>query len=92
MASFQGKPLKELFLDFKQQICKFVVDAIDRIQSQNPNAKVSLDCVLEVASVFEFKDVHSFLKVPLSMIHHNIRLSDDLVMVLSFEKVIKPIL
>ena len=42
-----------------------MVDAIDRIQSQNPTGKVSLDIVLEVASVFEFKDVHSFLKVNL---------------------------
>ena len=63
VASFQGKPLKELFSIFKQPICKFVVDAIDEIQSREPAAKVSLDTVLEVASVFEFKDVHSFLKV-----------------------------
>lgn len=52
-----------MFSGFKQPICKFVVDAIDKIQSQNPTGKVSLDIVLEVASVFEFKDVHSFLKV-----------------------------
>lgn len=63
MATFQGKPLKDLFSEFKQSICKFVVDAIDKIQSQNPTSKVSLDIVLEVASVFEFKDLHSFLKV-----------------------------
>ena len=63
MATFQGKPLKDLFSSFKQEICKFVVDAIDKIQSQNPTAKVSLDIVLEVARVFEFKDDHSFLKV-----------------------------
>lgn len=63
MAKFQGKQLKDLFAGFKQSICKFVVDAIDRIQSQNPAAKVSLDVVSEVASVFEFRDVHSFLKV-----------------------------
>ena len=63
VASFQGKPLKELFSIFKQPICKFVVDAIEEIQSRDPAAKVSLDTVLEVASVFEFKDVQSFLKV-----------------------------
>lgn len=63
MAKFQGKQLKDLFAGFKQSICKFVVDAIDRIQSQSPAAKVSLDVVSEVASVFEFRDVHSFLKV-----------------------------
>ena len=63
MAKFQGKQLKDLFAGFKQSICKFVVDAIDKIQSQNPAAKVSLDVVSEVASVFEFRDVHSFLKV-----------------------------
>jgi len=63
MAKYQGKPLKDLFSGFKQSICKFVVDAIDKIQSQNPTAKVSFDIVLEIASVFEFKDVHSFLKV-----------------------------
>ena len=63
MAKFQGKQLKDLFAGFKQSICKFVVDAIDKIQSQNPTAKVSLDVVSEVASVFEFRDVHSFLKV-----------------------------
>ena len=63
VASFQGKPIKELFSNFKQPICKFVVDAIDKIQTENPTAEVSFDAVLEVASVFEFKDVHSFLKV-----------------------------
>ena len=63
MAKFQGKQLKDLFAAFKQSICKFVVDAIDKIQSHNPAAKVSLDVVSEVASVFEFRDVHSFLKV-----------------------------
>lgn len=63
MAKFQGKQLKDLFAGFKQSICKFVVDAIDKIHSQNPAAKVSLDVVSEVASVFEFRDVHSFLKV-----------------------------
>ncbi|XP_068737355.1 serine/threonine-protein kinase ATR-like isoform X2 [Montipora capricornis] len=62
VASFQGKPIKELFSNFKQPICKFVVDAIDKIQTENPTAEVSFDAVLEVASVFEFKDVHSFLK------------------------------
>lgn len=63
MAKFQGKQLKDLFAGFKQPICKFVVDAIDKIQNRNPAAKVSLDVVSEVASVFEFRDVHSFLKV-----------------------------
>lgn len=63
MAKFQGKQLKDLFAGFKQPICKFVVDAMDKIQSLNPAAKVSLDVVSEVASVFEFRDVHSFLKV-----------------------------
>lgn len=63
MARFQGKQLKDLFAGFKQPICKFVVDAMDEIQSLNPSSKVSLDVVSEVASVFEFRDVHSFLKV-----------------------------
>ena len=36
---------------------------MDEIQSLNPSSKVSLDVVSEVASVFEFRDVHSFLKV-----------------------------
>ena len=63
MARFQGKQLKDLFAGFKQPICKFVVDAMDEIQSLNPSSKGSLDVVSEVASVFEFRDVHSFLKV-----------------------------
>ena len=63
MAKFQGRPLKNLFSRFKQPICKFVVDAVDAIQSQDPTAKVPLDVVSEVAIVFEFRDVHSFLKV-----------------------------
>ncbi|RMX47129.1 hypothetical protein pdam_00018677 [Pocillopora damicornis] len=62
VARFQGKQLKDLFAGFKQPICKFVVDAMDEIQSLNPSSKVSLDVVSEVASVFEFRDVHSFLK------------------------------
>ncbi|XP_015779599.1 PREDICTED: serine/threonine-protein kinase ATR-like, partial [Acropora digitifera] len=68
VASFQGKPLKDLFSIFKQPICKFVVDAIEEIQSRDPAAKVSLDTVLEVASVFEFKDVQSFLKSTLRFV------------------------
>ena len=63
MAKFQRKTLKDLFSRFKQQICNFVVDAVDDTQRQNPTSKVPLDILSEVAIVFEFRDVHSFLKV-----------------------------
>ena len=55
--------MKDLFSRFKQQICNFVVDAVDDTQRQNPTSKVSLDIVSEVAVVFEFRDFQSFLKV-----------------------------
>ena len=52
-----------MFLEFKQPICKFIVDAMHEGQSRNPPAKDCLDIVSEVASVFEFRDVQAFLTV-----------------------------
>ncbi|XP_022800792.1 serine/threonine-protein kinase ATR-like [Stylophora pistillata] len=68
VAKFQNKQLKDLFAGFKQPICKFVVDAMDEMQNLNPSSKGSLDVVSEVASVFEFRDVHSFLKSTLRFV------------------------
>ena len=59
----RNKRMREMFLEFKQPICKFIVDAMHEGQSRNPPAKDCLDIVSEVASVFEFRDVQAFLTV-----------------------------
>lgn len=63
IAHCRGKPMKEVFCDFKQDICKFVVNTIHDIQSSNPSAKKSMDIITEVANVFDYRDMQTFLMV-----------------------------
>jgi len=55
--------MNAVFSEFKLAICKFIVDAVHDLQATNPSTKESLDVVTEVASVFEYRDIQSFLTV-----------------------------
>ncbi|KAK3744393.1 hypothetical protein QZH41_012155, partial [Actinostola sp. cb2023] len=61
IARCRAKPMNAVFSEFKLAICKFIVDAVHDLQATNPSTKESLDVVTEVASVFEYRDIQSFL-------------------------------
>jgi hypothetical protein len=63
IAHCRGKQMKDVFCEFKQAICKFAVNTIHDIQSTNPSAKKSMEVITEVANVFDYRDIQTFLMV-----------------------------
>ena len=50
-------------MEFKQQICSFLVDAMHEAQVLNQSGKEPQVIITEVATVFKFREMQVFLKV-----------------------------